>query len=249
MTDRAVSNMVGFVLIFGIIMTGAVFALVLGQGAIQEATGFQQSQNAERAMILLGQDIDHLSFSRSASATNAMNIDQGQLRYGTHASVDVTVENAMGATTDFTVPVGSIVYEMEGTTLRYENGVVLRADGDSGVALTEPEISCDDGNRAIVSMVKLQGDPQRQLGSGRVTINSFLNGTALVYPQNRSGVDSATDATEVTIDVRTHRDEAWSEVLTEAGWDPGGSGTFTCEVGPSGSVYVRRALVDIRFIR
>lgn len=249
MRERAVSHMVGFVLIFGIIVAGATFSLVVGQNAINEVSGFEQNRNADRAMTLMGQDIDHLAFSRSSSSESAINIDNGQIRYeDLSSSIDVEVAGP-GWSRAFSNRTGSIVFEKDDITLRYENGMVIRSVRGAGTSLTEAEFSCRN-DKAIVSIVTLQGNADRQLGSGRITVDTFLNETKVVYPLNRSGRGSASNAESVTIEVSSPTDDVWDDVLNDSpNWNSLGSGRFECDVGSAGHVYVRQSVIDVEFQR
>lgn len=243
--------MVGFILIFGIIMTGATFALVVGQDSIEQVSGFEQSRNAERAMTLLGQDLDHLAFSRSVSSETGLNINNGQIRLDDASEIAVTVENGTtGATRSWTVPTGSIVNDYEDVVVQYENGMVIRSEESGNASLTDPELTCTD-DRAIVSVVTLKGDADRQLGSGRVTVDAFLNESTVVYPMNRTGTDSATNATRVSIDVvNSPYEGVWEDHLDEhPKWQHVASGIYECEVGEPGEVYVRQVTIDVEFQR
>lgn len=245
---RGVSNMVGFILIFAIILTGATLAMTIGQGTITDISADEQTRNADRAMTLLGQDINHLGFTRAASSESAINLNDAQFRYENDSEVVITVENESAAGTPFqrNVSTGSLVYDMGETVLRYENGLVIRSDSGNAVALTDMELSCND-DRAIVSIVTLRGNEDRQVGGGRVTIDTFLNETAVVYPQNRTGVNSSTYATNVSLDVTSNHEEVWEDRMEASEWTLD-DGEFECGV-KDGRVLVRQAVVDVEVQR
>lgn len=248
MTDRAVSHLVGFVLIFGIIMLGATTALVVGEDHLDDVRDHEQTVNAERAMTLVGQNLNGLAYSRSASTVGTLNLNDGQLRKGNVSNVSVRISNSRPTDSTWTVPMGSLVYEVDDTQVRYESGMLIRSDRGNGVALSAHHLTCS-GDRAIVSITTLNGSDGRQLGSGRVSIEAFENRTHLLYPINRSGLDAASDATSVTVNLRnsTHSD-VWNSTLDDSQWTPTGD-EYQCDVGADGEVYLRQTIIDVDFQR
>lgn len=249
MNDRAISELIGFVLIFSIIVTGATLALTVGESGLDEIRTFEQQENAERAFVLLGQNFAELEHSRSESVSGTIDLNDGQVWYENESSVDVTVENATGETREFTLPMGSVVYEVDGATVRYESGLVVRADGDNGVEKSAPRFSCRDGG-SFLSVVTLNGDDASQFGSGTVQISARSSGSSLAYPHNRSGPWDATDAAAVTIDVDSPRAAVWERHLDENGWsETATDGEYECGTTGSDSVYVRQTTANVSFGR
>lgn len=252
MTERGVSDLVGFILIFGIIMTGATFALVVGQDEISNIRTNEQSVNAERAMVLVGQSLDGLDRSRSASTVGSVNLNDGSLRLTAGENVTVSVENGTtGRSWTWTVPTGSLEYELDDTVLSYENGMVSRSDRGNGISLSDPHLTCAE-DRAIVSVITLNRTGSQQVGSGRVSIVGHLNETRLLYPVNRTGVGSPTNATDVFVDVNSTHTDVWNATVEDHSswnWTTSPDGEYRCDVGDDGRVVFRRTVIDVRFDR
>lgn len=252
MTDRGVSDLVGFILIFGIIMTGATVALVVGQDQISNIRTNEQTVNAEHAMVLVGQSLDGLDRSRSASSVGTINLNDGSLRTTAEENVTVTVENrTRGDSWTWTVPTGSLEYDLDDTVVSYENGMVLRSDRGNGISLSDPHLTCTD-DRAIVSVITLHRTGSQQVGSGRVTIVGYQNETRLLYPLNRTGAGSSRNATDVFVDVNSTHTDVWNTTVEDHSswnWTSTPDGEYQCGVGHDGRVILRRTVIDVRFDR
>lgn len=244
MNERAVSELVAFILIFGIIMTGATFALMIGQDHISDIGDSEQTENAEHAMELIGQSLNGIDQSRSASTVGTINLNDGSLSLTSGSSTRVVVENG-SEYLDTTHPTGGITYSLDDTVVRYENGMVLRADRGNGIARIDPKMACTPGEQAIVSVVSLDAPGDRQVASGRASVVGYHNRTELLYPINRSGAGSALNATNVTVEVSTDHADVWDDQMAEKGWTVDGAGEYSCDVGDAGRVNVRRTLIDL----
>lgn len=254
MNDRAVSELVGFILIFGIIMTGATLTVMVGQDQISDINDHQQTRNAERSLELLGRSLNGIDQARSDSTVSTINLNDGSLALTSGTRVEVVVDNrtmsppawSWSATND----TGGLTYSYEDTIVRYENGMVLRSDSGSAVARIDPQMRCSD-DQAIVSIVTLNASGDRQVGDGRVSIAGYKNETRLLYPRNRSGAGSALNATHVTVDmVNTDHEGIWDGRMIANDWDRDPlSGKYECNVGPGGRVNVRHTVIDISFER
>lgn len=250
MSDRGVSELVGFILIFSIILSGATVALVVGQDQISDIGASEQTTNAERQMVLVGQSLNGLDRSRSASTVGTVNLNDGSLRAVADGNVSVTVDDDSGEVWNGTIPTGSLAYDLDDTVIRYENGLVLRSDRGNGISLTDPHMTCTE-DRAIVSVVTLNRSGSQQVGSGRVSIVGYQDDTRLLYPTNRSGSGSSSDATDVFVDVNSTHTDVWNDtVLEHSSWNwTMAGGDYRCDVGGAGQVIVRQTTIDVRLER
>lgn len=251
MSDRAVSELVGFILIFGIIMTGGTLIMMVGQDQISDINEAEQINNADNAMTLIGQSLNGLDQTRSASTVGTINLDEGSLASTSDSDVTVTVENDTNprtwSQTDDDVPTGGLTYSYEDTVIRYENGMVLRSDRGNGIARTGPRMRCSS-EQAIASIVSFRTAGDRQLGSGRASVVGYHNRTELLHPVNRTGSGSSLNATNITVQVTTDHEDVWDRQMDAKGW-VGTNGDYACDVGEAGRVTVRRTVIDLSFDR
>lgn len=246
MTDRAVSELVAYILIFGIIFTGATLALTIGESQLDNIQQFEQKENAERAFVLLGQNFEEIEYSRAVTVSGTIALNEGRIRYENASEMTVTTTDDAGDTVTRTLPLGSIVYEMDDTSVRYESGLVTRTGNGHTVRSSDPRVTCGSDN-AFVSVLTLQGTDGRQVSGGTIQVSARQADTELAYPLNRTGTWDATDPDEIAVEIDSARDEAWHEYLETGNWtDADSDGEYECDV-EGGSVYVRQTVANTTF--
>ena len=140
------------------------------------------------------------------------------------------------------------------SVVAYESGGVYldTFQGDSLVR-AEPSFVCD-GERAIVSVVTLQGPAAGgSYGGANADIVARTNESRVLFPRNRSGVDSVAESTGVNVTVDSAYEGAWRAALLDGGqgWNQTEPSRYRCEPdsGTTMPVYVRQTVVDMSLRR
>jgi Mg-chelatase subunit ChlD len=178
---RAVSEVVGYTLLIGIV-TVTIVALLVGAMSVQSAIQDQaESENVQQEM----QDVD-ATFGRIAHGDNRTSVSvrtetANQLSVVREGEVRVTVNDKCNVTRD----VSSIRHEKEGETLAYELGGTFRVtDGGVGI-VSPPDLAFENGTidltitnltgRTASSMTFVK-DVESSMG-GNETDQVLFNGT------------------------------------------------------------------------
>ena len=254
-SDRAVSDLVGYVLMVGVILVGVGLTAGLGVDHLERAQLTQNSNSVEQAMELLEDDLEELQQSRSTVRTTTMSLNRGQVRIAAGSapsSVAVNVTGTGATNETLEVDMGAIAYELEDSVVAYESGgVYLDTFQGNALVRAEPSFVCD-GERAIVSVVTLQGPAAGgSYGGANADIVARTNESRVLFPRNRSGVDSVAESTGVNVTVDSAYEGAWRAALLDGDQDWTQSGTnparYRCEPdsGPTMPVYVRQTVVDM----
>lgn len=181
MRDRAVSDVIGFVLVFSLItMTvGAVYAT--GFSGLEDARDAERVNNAERAFDVLAHNVEDSDRSGAPGRSTEIKLADASIDFGDRTNVSVTVD---GTTTY--EQFSPIVYEADGTRIVYENGAVIREESDGAVMRREPSMAFRerDGERStVLSIVNLN-----RRGGGQVAGST----TVLVRTRLQSGPGART---------------------------------------------------------
>ncbi|NHN49586.1 hypothetical protein G9464_18615 [Halostella sp. JP-L12] len=251
-TDRAVSDMIAFVLVFSLIITSVGITYTYGLSTL---TGYQedeQKRNAERAFVALSDNLGDIEDRQVQGRSGELRLSGGTISVQEDTQFNVSSPN-WNQSFD---RVGALTYEYEGTRIEYESGAVFRRDGDNRRAmLSEPEIQCSDSH-AVVSIVSLSTPEETAYSSdGTAQVVAELDKRYLRYPLNRSTTTSSdtasVDYVNVTID--SSKTEAWGDYFEDEGWTheetDGNRVTYQC-APDSGQIdlYVRQTEIHIRFI-
>lgn len=239
--DRAVSEVMGFVL---------VFAIIIGSVGLLYATGFQTMEdyqegerlhNAERAMDALADNFnDVVRYDAIEERSGELVLREGTLGTGDEGTtLEITIDDADDPWRDGNeISLGALEYRSGSDVIAYEGGGIFREDRNSGgsVTLTEPRVRCSP-DVAFVSLVVIDAD-QRSLqshGAQEITVSQYDDHSESV--RYTEGLEAGE---EVTIDVVGDgpRDQAWEAVLEEHGFADG------CDAD---RVTVEIAVVDVDY--
>jgi len=232
--DRGVSELVGFVIVFGIIIGSVGILYMTGfsaMGAVQEQ---EQTRNAERAMDALAENLNDIVETEGVEyRSGEMSLRQGTLSSTdneTTVAVDVPGEGWMNAS-------GTLSYKSGGTEIVYEGGAVIRSTESGGWTVRAPPIRCTD-DTAIISLVQLDVDETAVSASGTRAISATHTDTTL----NR------TDA-RVTLKIASPRTGAWERSLDEAGCADNvnkNGNTVTYEIDKD-NIIIRKTTMDLDY--
>jgi len=139
--DRAVSAVVGLVLLFGLVVAGAGMIFVTGMDAKQTMTETSEIASAESAMQEIGSDLSTLSMAgEDATARVEMSprqakdlrvADGGTIRFQLNGKTACTAERDLG----------SMVYEHDsGVVVAYQAGGVFKQTTDGTTIVQSPQL-------------------------------------------------------------------------------------------------------------
>lgn len=252
--ERAVSDLIGFAGTFAVIMTAVILISTTGIGTLGELQSQEQRNNAERAFLILSDNLEAIENGNAPRRTSELDLHEGNLRAA--AGTEIDVETSTGVSETLTPR--SLVFEQGDTVIAYENGAVFRRDGNGGGLMERPPGWVCTEDRAVISLVTLDVPEDYQLGAGIVQVRGEQTDTRLLYPLNRTGANSSTDAARVSVTFRNSPYErSWRNHFEKSPqhWDVSSAGntvTVTCDVttdGDDGAVFVRETVINVSFVR
>lgn len=244
MTDRAVSEVVGFVISFALVVTLVGATYVGGFSSLQSFAEEEQIDNAERAMRAFAASVEDVERGDAPGRAGELRLQGGQLTVEESARLNVTVATPNGSYSSLS-SVGSLAYSRDDATVRLESGAVFRNRRGASVLVREPSFVCSD-DVAVVSLVRVRPANNRTsvAGDGAATVVVRLRDRRLLYP---GAGTNATDATRVNVTLnRTAEAGGWERYFED---DPGWAGDdreYACDAS---RVFVRETVVAVRFVR
>jgi len=181
---RAVSDTIGFVLVFGLVVSTVAVVYVGGFDVLADARDTQQFSNTERALDVLDSNVEDLAVRGAPRRTTEVLLANGELSFGPAVTFNVTANS----TNYYSATIRPVVYRAsDGDELVYANGALFRQYGDDAVMFDEPRFAA--GNRTLVPYVVTNADSdnvsandaRRLLVRTTVTgreVREFENGTA-----------------------------------------------------------------------
>lgn len=262
MSDRGVSDVVGFVLVFALITSTVAMVYTFGFAGLENAREEERLSNAERAFDILADNVGDLYHRGAPSRLTEIKLSGATLGYGSETRLTVEVDGAGSPTPTYSTTLDPIVYAPADSPVRlvYENGAVFRErPGVGGVVRHTSDAVFRDGatRTAVIPLVQTRSAGTPGVGgSSTVRIRTEKAGSEVLGtfrdPTNDPDSDG-TDEYEVTYTVETSSTRAplWEASLEERiSWNSNAcsvSGdTVTCTFDVQ-RLYVTALRIDVSF--
>ena len=249
-SERALSDLVGFVLAFAVIVTAVGLVSTFGMDSLEDAREAELAKNTERSFVLLGQNFDELENGQAVRRTSEIELRSGSLSVRNSTNITLEIERPSDDNFERTFTPRSLQYRIGGEAIAYENGATFRGGlgTNASVMELEPGFICGD-DYAVVSIVEIT-QTNRSISGGVARVSGTRVRSELLYPRNRTGnIDTATDGTRLDVTVDSPFSGGWRQYFIRAGngWDHPNpdKNTYTCDVDSSGSIYLKRTVIEI----
>lgn len=242
-SQRAVSELVGFVLIFAVVILSVALVTIAGYQGLDASREAERVNNAERGFDIFADNVDDVVRAGAPSRTTELKLDDADISLGQPVVVSVSghpVGDPSNITFDEQYELRPLVYDSGGgSTVIYESGAVVRADRNGAVLLREPGFVRSSNETAITLIQPYAADASGVGGSGPVHLR--------VTGDERSVVVAETTPHEVTIEVTSPNAAVW-EGYFEARF-PGScsrTGDTVACTWTTDRVFVTRVPVELR---
>lgn len=238
--DRGVSDLIGFVLTFALIITMVGVVYTAGLAELKTTRDAERVDNAERAFVVLGSNIDDLVHRGAPSRATSVRLSGASIEYGTPVTFNLTFT---GSGQSYVATVDPIRYATDdGGDIVYVNGAIIRDQRGGNVMVREPPIVF--GKRTIVPFIVTRKGGGSIGGETTAVVRTTLSSRTTFVRR----VDLQQD---VILSVDTPRAALWADYV-----EAESSGTctvaadgdrVTCTLSPT-RAYVPLAKVDVRLI-
>lgn len=236
-TDAGVSDVIGFVIVFGVVVVSITLMYTFGLGALKDIQHGEAMENSERAFDVLADNMADMHTQRAPGRSTELQFGRGEL--STTGRVAVVVNVSDGPQRDYQVT--PISFRSQETGFHYATGAVVRTERDAAAIVTEPPFTFGE-KRVVLSVVdtSAQGETT-SLGGGTIRVTGQRQGqTELAL--------AATDVSTVNVSITSPRHEAWARYFRQEGCETvttdRASETVTCEFATD-AVYVRRTPIGV----
>lgn len=230
-SDLAVSEVVGYVIIAGLILTSISIAYVNGYPALQDVRDQERQDSVASAFSIMKDNIREITTGGSAKRQTEMNLIGDSLGVDSDRKswIHISIENSTGAelcNRKCNVSVDPIVYENSAgglTSTRapgpsstqvtvdqilYENGAVIRDPGGTGSGMREEPDWVIEQEGVIIKTIATRGS-NTVTGEGSFSVlTEHRSSDTLVEVDEEDGLD-------VTVTVGTQSPTAWQVYMNK----------------------------------
>lgn len=233
--SRAVSDVIGFVLVFSLVtlVVGAVY--ISGLGGLEDARKSERLINGERAFDVLSENIEDVADTGVLSRSTEIKLSDARLAFGDPVTFEVNMTNTGE---NYSATLTPLLFSIGDSDVVYANGAVIRSDPGGSVMLHEPTMV--SGDRTLIPLLVTRSKGSGISGSGRVLVRT-VEATSDVIRYD----DAATYDVELV--VTTSRPRAWDRYLEDR-FDTTCSvsgQTVTCDTFSTERVDIQLVKIDV----
>lgn len=145
MRNRGVSNVLGYVLLFAIVLSSITLVGTVGVGQLTEARDSTLAMNAEHSMTGVASAVDDVH-SDNVSRTSRLRLGSGSLKAGDATEVTVSIDGSQVAPPFTAEP---IVFETGDTRILYVLGAVFRLEERGETVVSAPNYGIDSDSAVV----------------------------------------------------------------------------------------------------
>lgn len=216
-SPRGVSDVLGYLMIFGIIVTLTFVATTTGVTEIATQQQVEQVTTVERGFQILDRDFETIQTHKDSRKSTPINIQSGSIGYGETATITVgqwdTSDDEFDANTSVTTH--TITYKKDDTDLVYEAGLLFndKASRDT-LSRSETGFVVTD-TKAVLPVVTI--DPLNPdfgtTPAGKVVIQSIHTG------ESADIADRTITGDALKIEINSTKPGGWERQLADDGFE------------------------------
>lgn len=240
--DRGVTEVLGYVVIFALIIAAVGFVSVLGMPSLESVQETEQASNAERAFDVVGDNMAAI-YERNAPS-RATEIDLGGSEIYYDKNVTMTVDVGGDRVETELRPVALRV--SDDSTLVFEGGALIRDEGDGGFLLREPPLVLEN-DRVHIPVVQTTAPAIESAGGTTVLLRGESAGRTVALSDRTGGYSGDT----IEVNVTSPRYEVWERYFqdeTALSSCTTGDGWVQCEMTSPDVVFVTVQRIEVSLI-
>jgi len=209
--NSAVSEALGYILIFMIVVSCIAIILVIGNGVLDNAKSQNNFKGIEQGFMVVSSDLKQVALEGTPLKTTKIHLEGGSITANSSTN-DITV--TYNGHTYYNNKTGNITFRSSTSSgvIAIENGGLWEKYDFTGsdIMVLKPRIfNISDTNTLVLNIIRLNASGSSIGGSATVSITLQDQGTN-VYPFNASSSD-------VEITLNTAYPQAWARFMEDSG--------------------------------
>lgn len=204
--DKGVSEVVGYVLTFAIVIAAVTLIYTSGMPMIEQTSETAVLQSMKTSFVSLQSNVKKVALDQSPVRTVKFNLIKGSI--GAKKSPDAGWLNVTVDGTPHNQPFGNIEYTIGSRKVIYENGAVIESTTGGNIIVSDPPIYFTNysGNKNVfISVINVSGG--FSAGGGIAEMHLRHDNTTVIYAHENVTLNSVTIASDY--------EDAWKRYINE----------------------------------
>ena len=211
--DRGVSETIGYVLIFGIVVIILSTVFITGIAGLETSQAHEQDRNMERAFDVMADNLDDVQSGDAPSRATEVRLGEGSL--GLQSASQIRVNDTSDPNASTSMGPQPIVHMDGDSEVVYEAGALFRVEGDNVRMIREPRWVVTDDVLVVPFIWTQPVDTRRSVsGPGTFLVVGEQTESSSVTRYGHTDPDTFT----VTIEITSPYVEGWEGYLQESGF-------------------------------
>lgn len=218
--DRGVSETLGYILVFSIVITTITTATVFGFGGLEDRQAAEQVRNVERAFDVLADNFGDIRRYEDPSRATEIRLARGTIAVGDPVTITIG-QNDTTPGEDFVddpnnvtnVTLEPLVYRSDSGDVVYEGGVVFRVDDEASIARSSLPFVVGEGTALVPTVATRQGGTTSGVGGERT-----VQVVGDHRPNTRTLHNRTVEGNDLRVRIESPRADGWSRLLRERGY-------------------------------
>lgn len=233
--DSAVSETVGYILMFSIVILSMSFIYTMGYPVFQKNIEASVFENAEQSFIVLQSHMKRVAFDQAPVKVMKIKLHSSTISIDNSSSIVISYDN-----NSFSYDIGKIEFSKDENLLAYENGGVWKQNSPSEVLMvSQPPIytgRVNNVNTTTMAIVRIKGY-HSTAGSGIASISMKHNNSSIITPD---------DPVNVIVQINSIYATQWAKYLEDNGFDIVNSNSSTVSARRDNTMlFVGNHVVDV----
>jgi hypothetical protein len=212
MRERAVSDVIGFILVFSLVSTTVAVVSISGFQTLEDARDAEKINNAERAFDVLDDNIEDITQDGAPSRATEISLTRSGLDTAGNATITITYNSTIrnSYNNSFQKRIDPLTWETNGpseTEIVYAFGAVIRQQRDGGVVVGRPPFELDD-ERMFLPVVYTFSDELQSYGGSVVRVRAEGTTSAPINVTTEPVYD------DIRINITSPRYEIWEQYFS-----------------------------------
>ena len=219
--DRGVSETLGYILVFSVVITTITTASVFGFSGLEDRQAAEQVRNVERAFDVLADNFGDIARYEDPSRATEIRLAHGTVAFGEPVTITVGQNSTTPGeafvddpTNVTNVTLEPLVYRSDRSSVVYEGGVVFRVDDGASIARSSLPFVVGEESALVPTVDTTQDGETSGVGGER---------TVLVVgeyrPNGQPLANRTVEGDDLQLRIESPRADGWSRLLREQGYE------------------------------